>query len=306
MTIDKNYFPGWRRKAITFTNDDGNIPLDKKFIDIVKPRGFKGTFNLGLPRANVSAEEYREIYRGFGIANHCALHPFVLKDEERALICDEPFSEQADGAKIYKTSEPGLYRKKTPSGWWSHSATEERYIELVERAQKALEEIFGEGCVKSFVWPYCEQGSDKVKAYLKGRFLSVRKTGTLKDSTGFSMPKDRFAWSYNSVHTCLLEVGRLFETVADDGELKLLAFGLHSHDYENGKCWHVLDEFAREFGGRDEFYYSDVDDIFEYEDAINALEITEERLVNPSTKDLYIKINGEPVIICAGCSKNLK
>ena len=29
--IDLNFYPGWTRKAITFTIDDGNVELDKKF-----------------------------------------------------------------------------------------------------------------------------------------------------------------------------------------------------------------------------------------------------------------------------------
>ena len=36
MVIDKNYFPGWVRKSFTFTIDDGNIDLDRKFINIKK------------------------------------------------------------------------------------------------------------------------------------------------------------------------------------------------------------------------------------------------------------------------------
>ena len=43
--IDKNYFPGWVRKQVSFTIDDGNIEMDKKFIDIVRPAGVLGTFN---------------------------------------------------------------------------------------------------------------------------------------------------------------------------------------------------------------------------------------------------------------------
>ena len=49
MTI-KKYFPGFTQKAITFSIDDGNLKHDKTFIDIVKPAGIKGTFNLFFGR----------------------------------------------------------------------------------------------------------------------------------------------------------------------------------------------------------------------------------------------------------------
>ena len=42
MKIGLNYFPGFTRKAITFTMDDGNVRPDQKFIDIIKPYGFLG------------------------------------------------------------------------------------------------------------------------------------------------------------------------------------------------------------------------------------------------------------------------
>ena len=66
MRVDKNYFPGWVRKSITFTIDDGNLVHDKHFIDTVKPYGIKGTFNLCLPDLQKhSADFYREFYEGF-------------------------------------------------------------------------------------------------------------------------------------------------------------------------------------------------------------------------------------------------
>ena len=47
--IDLNFFPGWVRKSITFTIDDGNMKLDRKFLDITEPAMLKGTFNLNTP-----------------------------------------------------------------------------------------------------------------------------------------------------------------------------------------------------------------------------------------------------------------
>ena len=110
MIIEKNYYPGWVRKAITFTIDDGNLKLDKKFIDKVRPYGIKGTFNLCLPDLkNYTADYYRELYRGFGISNHCKLHPFAMADGKKYDISADPFDEEkADPNKIYTISD-GLY-----------------------------------------------------------------------------------------------------------------------------------------------------------------------------------------------------
>ena len=79
--IDTAYFPGWTRKSFTFTIDDGNLEMDRRFLDIVKPRGILGTFNLCTPKFNeLSAEGYRDFYRGYEIANHCKDHPTVERD----------------------------------------------------------------------------------------------------------------------------------------------------------------------------------------------------------------------------------
>ena len=51
-SIDLHFFPGWTRKSISFTIDDGNIAMDEKFLSIVKPAGIKGTFNLCTPERN--------------------------------------------------------------------------------------------------------------------------------------------------------------------------------------------------------------------------------------------------------------
>ena len=76
--VDLNFFPGWTRKSVTFTIDDGNIPMDTKFLEIVRPAGILGTFNLCSHWMDkMSPEEYREFYRGYEIANHCKYHPQV-------------------------------------------------------------------------------------------------------------------------------------------------------------------------------------------------------------------------------------
>ena len=36
------FYPNYSRKAISFTIDDGNVPMDKKFIDIVHLKFLRG------------------------------------------------------------------------------------------------------------------------------------------------------------------------------------------------------------------------------------------------------------------------
>ena len=299
MRLEKNYFPGWVRKSITFTIDDGNLVYDKRFIDIVKPYGIKGTFNLSLPDLkNHTAEFYRDFYEGFEIANHCAYHPFALTEDKRKPIADEPFNpETADGDKLYSTAIDGMWHVKVNAGWRKVCNTE-TYIEMVKLANAELERVFGEGSVNAFVWPYGEQKDPEIMDYLSRNFESVRKTGEVGGKTNYAIPTDMMHWSYNARDKAILKEAREYEAYSDDGELKFFCFGLHSIDYERANCWDVLEEFATTFGNRsDTYYYASVRDIFRYRDAMSELKITDSYVENTTDMSLYVKIDGNPVII---------
>ena len=302
MKIDKNYFPGWVRKSIAFTIDDGNVVLDKKFIDIVKPYGIKGTFNITYPNLDrYTPEFYRELYRGYGISNHCKNHPFPMTQERRAIpVSDEPFDpKSADTGKRYKTATEGLYRMFHRS-YWTSVAEPETYCRLADECRDALEEIFGKGSITTFVWPYCEPADEYILDYIinKSNYVAVRKTGALVDKTKFSLPADRGHWSYNAGYDLLTDASELYEAYPDDGELKFFCFGIHSHDYENNNCWDRLENFAKKFGNRPEcYYYASVEEIFKYEDAVRALIETDEYVRNESDVTIYIKIDGKRFVL---------
>ena len=300
-TVDKNYFPGWVRKSITFTIDDGNVRLDRKFLDITEPAGLKGTFNLNTPLKRLDPEGYREFYRGYEIANHCRYHAYGFTSETKREIRNEPFDrETADKAYLYPDEKEGLYRVYTYN--WCYVATNEIYMDCVRDATKELEEVFGKGSIKDYVWPCGEQRNSALieKLKVEGGFRSIRKTGCIGDASGFALPADRLAWSYNADNTNLRKLSKAYDAYPDDGKLKFFCFGVHSHDFENANCWDVLEDFCRDFGNRpNDFWYASVGEIFDYEDAVKALVITDTEIKNDSPIDLYVKIDGEPALIKA-------
>ena len=306
--IDKNYFPGWVRKSISFTIDDGNLTMDKKFIDIVKPYGIKGTFNLSnFFFDRLSPEGYREFYRGFEIANHVRLHPLALVDGVEYEIKDYPHPEHAESENaIYKTNEKGLYELESPKNW-RKIADVENYLRLTHECTEEIRRVFPEQKKLSFVWPYCMQKSAELfEALKKEDFYAIRKTGSLLDKTGFSLPEDRTQWSYNASHSQLLEVARLYREYADDGELKTFIFGVHSVDFERSENWCDLEAFAKEYGARpEEFFYATVGEILDYEDAIKEIKVTDTAVENPTDLTLYIKVDGERLILAPHSSVNI-
>ena len=120
--IDKNFFPGWTRKSITFTIDDGNVKYDSQFLDIVKPKGILGTFNLcSHLTSSLTPEEYREFYRGYEISNHMKYHPTAIPDGDKVTVSDEPFdpmtsAESTEGRLVSAKSTYCASEKPLSSG----------------------------------------------------------------------------------------------------------------------------------------------------------------------------------------------
>ena len=318
--IDTEFFPGWTRKSLTFTIDDGNLVTDKKFLDIVKPRGIVGTFNLCMPKLDqLSAEGYREFYRGYEIANHCMNHPTASRPGFEYKFTDEPFNrETADPELVYRSATEGIYYvhlyiynhredyKTNPSGWHPMAFTDD-FKRFASNCHDALTNVFGEGSIRSFVWPHGKQYNDDLVEYFRSiGYNSVRRSGDMRDKTGFDLPSDRFDWTYNAHNKTVLEVMKLYEEYPDDGKLKFFALGVHSHDFERTGNWEDLVTFADLYGARPEtYYYATVSDIFDYEDAVSSIVITDDSVHNPSEISLYITVDGKRIVLRPHSSYNL-
>lgn len=308
---DFHFYPGWTRKAITFTIDDGNIAMDEKFLSIVKPAGVIGTFNLCTSlKKTMTAEDYRAFYRGYEIANHCHRHPHAFSESRNPAIAEEAFDEAtADQTKAYRTDDEGFYRIYSPraNSWNYYIATEDKYMDYVALCNGILEDVFGAGTVKDFVWPFGDQQNPALtQRLIDYGFRSIRITGDVSDSTGFALPADRTRWSYNAHHKTLLENAAKYEAYPDDGELKFFAFGVHSIDFERDGIWDDLKEFCRLYGNRPkDYWYASVGDILDYEDAVKALRIENDKITNDSNVDLYVKIDGEKVVVPAHTSYSI-
>lgn len=297
-TIDKNFFPGWVRKSLTFTIDDGDMKLDPKFISIVKPAGLKGTFNLCSNKFKLyPKEQWLSTYEGFAISNHCYYHPLALSDDRKRPIATEPFDpETADKEKLYPM-EPHFYHIYTK--YWAIVADLEGFLGAAKHCQEDLESYFGKGNVHGFVWPYGKQTLDGVwEGLVDMGFESIRKTGCTKDETGFALPSDRMNWSYNANYTCLLEMADAYDKYPDDGQLKYFCFGVHAFDFDRNEKWGDLIEFCNRMGNRPrDFWYSDVHSILHYEDAVKALIVGDTEIRNESDVELYLVVDGKKITL---------
>ncbi len=299
MKIDKNFFPGFTRRAISFSIDDGNLEMDRKFIDIVKPRGIFGTFNLTVPKLNLlSAEGYRDFYRGYEIANHCKYHPVTIDPSDPRKFSDKAFDKAtADENFYYPHAEvEGLWYLKRHD-FWCVGAKYEDYIRFADEGRSEQEAVFGKGSIKGFVWPHGCCYDERILEHLRSEgYLYTRYT--MHNDGIYDMPADRMRLGMHARSKNLPEAKEAFMNEPDTGRLKMLLFGVHSIDYERAGKWDELRDFCDTFGSRPDEYWSATNaEIFEYEDALGALSAEDGKLKNPTDKTLYIKIDGDGIVL---------
>ena len=212
------------------------------------------------------------IYDGFEIANHHILHAVAEKDAYAAREkVNEYLPDNPDTSKVYlasktidgKTVENFYY--VYIGGSWHPMAADETYIKYLEWTTNELNEMFGEGTIVGFAYPHGNQYNDTIIAYLKeAGYLYGRRTGNLKATTGFALPTDRYTWTYNADHNCLLDVMADYDKFEDDGTLKMFSFGVHAKDFETNGKWGDLETFAKTYGNRQsDFWYATNRQIFE-------------------------------------------
>ena len=295
--IDSEFYPGWTRKAVSFSIDDGNVTTDRIWLSYMRPAGIRGTFNLCSHNLGQleNAEAYREFYRGYGIANHVKYHPYCLSDEANPTISDDPFDPAtADPTLFYRDSIPGLYRFcRERDKSWRKTADLEGYLRFEREGREELSHVFGFE-ITEFVWPFDRQNNTRLNEVLAEEYESVRRSGAAKDTTGFAVPVERIDWHYNANSTCLSDVSAAYDAFPDTGKLTCMIAGVHSVDYERDNAWGAVADFCRRFGNQPEKYWSaPVRELFRYVDAARSVKVTETAVENPSDYTLYIKIDGE-------------
>ena len=296
--IIENCFPGFVKRAVTFSIDDGNVQNDAKFIDIVKPRGLKGAFNIiSSSLKSLTPDGYRDFYRGFEIANHCKFHPVTIDPNDPREFCDKAFDRAtADERFYYRHPEiDGLWYLKRHD-FWCVGAGYEDYIRFADLGRAECEAVFGKGSVKGFVWPHGCCYDDRILEHMRSEGY-VYTRYTMRHDSDFSMPSDRMRIGLNARCKNLADaVSDFLSTPLDT--LKLLIIGTHSSDYERDGKWGELASAVDRLGISDGTAWSAApSDIFAYEDALKSLEKLDGGIKNPSDLTVYLKIDGECVKI---------
>lgn len=212
--LDTEYYPGFTKKALIFSYDDGNPYWDGLLIRRLNKYGFKGSFNVnpGL-WGSMSEEEIanlRSTYAGHEIANHSDTHPNMNEKDE-------------NGA--YKLSE-------------------ESCIDNIARAKTSLKTIFDTDVV-GFAWPYgMTNGRQGILSHVRSSYLYVRNSGY---THSFDIP-DSFTddWNFtvyqNSAKGVYTEYAEKYKAL-DRNTLSLYSVWGHATEFDKAISLDDFDAF---------------------------------------------------------------
>ncbi|MBQ7912888.1 MAG: polysaccharide deacetylase family protein [Clostridia bacterium] len=264
-------FPGFKRKAVTLSYDDG-VAQDKRLVQIMQKNGLKGTFNINsglLPKESgwhMTAAEALELYTNSGmeVAVHGQYH-LSLANVDSAVATNDVLQDRL-----------------------------------------ALENLFG--CLVKGMAYANGSYNDEVVGILKTCGIEYARTVTSTED--FELPEDwlRLNPTCHHKNRKLMELVKAFLEVQPDPlrlqkyTPKLFYLWGHSYEFDGDGNWDVIEEFAEAIGNREDIWYATNGEIYAYVKAFDSLRWSADgKLVhNPSGTDVCIFCNKKEYLVKSG------
>lgn len=262
-------YPGFRRKALTLSYDDGTVH-DVRLVEILNRYGIKATFNLNSihftqqrPQKTraMTREEATALFAGSGheIAVHSFSHPFL---------------------------------EQLPRGNAAWELMQDR---------KTLEEMFG--CiVRGMAYPMGTYNDEVVEA---ARLCGICYARTCKATHGFDLPEDWLRLHPTCRHNdpALMELCSRFLTLHEDRPWdprpKLFYLWGHSYEFSDDDNWELIEEFCARMADNPDIWYATNGEIYAYTEAARQIvsSVDGQMLYNPTARTLYLEISGEKKLL---------
>lgn len=265
-------YPGFRRRALTFSYDDATVE-DIRLTDLFRKYRLQATFNLNsglweychsfndgdcpVVHQRMAAGQATEVYKGFEVACHGTCHQnFTLLSED---------------------------------AFWLETAGD----------RDALTALFGT-VPQGIAYPYGSWDEETVRRL---RDLGFRYARTVEDTGDFSLPEDFLAW-HPTCHHLSPRMPELIRKFLEEPEEKLPIFYIWGHSYELSEPdvdrWAELEETCRLLAGREDVWYADNGSICRYLEAVRAVGSAK---VNRTGEDLWVLAGDRPVLWKIGESR---
>lgn len=266
-------FPENRAKAFTLSYDDG-YDQDIRLIEIFDKYGLRCTFNLNSgsmpPEGTVFPESK---FRRRHLTKSACIALYNKNGHEVATHgCTHPWLE--------KLPESGV-------------------VYEIMKDRENLEDMFG--CiVNGHAYPYGTYNDSVVECLRRCGIVYAR---TTKSTERFDIPND---WLL--LHpTCHHDNPRVFELCDRFVGMKPEAPQLfylwgHSFELDDNNNWERISEIAEKISGKDDIWYANNIDIYNYVKAYKSLVFSADmtRVYNPSCLDIFFVLNGKNFEILPG------
>lgn len=264
MNNDIMLFPMGKKKALTFSYDDGE-KQDIRLCQLFNKYGMKGTFNLnsGLmtvepseKSTKVALSQIPEVYRGHEVAVHTANHPFLEK-----------------------------------------MTTSEIAVEIFDD-KRTLEKYTGY-VVRGMAYPFGTYNEDVIRI---ASDLGIKYSRGVHSHHGFALPT-KWLEMPATCHQADEKAFDIAKTFVEENATKdwrsthgwLFYIWGHSYEYRTEEDWARMEKLCAYLSNRDDVWYATNIEIYDYIEAYRSLEYSVDRkmVYNPSAHDLWLMRAGE-------------
>ena len=257
-------FPEGKQKALTLSYDDG-VQQDIRFIEILDKYGLKCTFNIN----SYSFEEEERSYAEGQVHRRMARREAI-----------EVYSKAiANGHEVATHGYSHPFLDKLPSEMVSYEIVEDR---------KCLEEMFGK-VIKGHAYPYGTTANHVVEVLRNCGILYARTTAATKR---FDIPTDWLRLP-STCHHNAPELMQLADKFLNEQERypnpKLFYLWGHTYEFDTNNNWEVIEKFGEYIGGKNDVWYANNMQVYEYVEAYRALQFSSNgnMVYNPSCHTVW-------------------
>ena len=270
-------FPDGKNKALTLSYDDG-VQQDIKLIEILDKYGIKCTFNI---------------------------NGYALEDEERTYAEGQIHRRMArrEATEVYKKAIANGHEVATHG--YSHPFLDKLPAEMVAyeivEDRKCLEEMFGT-VIKGHAYPFGTTSNQAVEVLRNCGILYARTTAATKR---FDIPNDWLRLPSTCHHnepTLMTLADQFLNDPFRYPFPRLFYLWGHTYEFDNNNNWEVIEKFAEYVGNKDDVWYANNMQVYEYVEAYRALEFSANGNIvhNPSALTVWFTTGGITVKVEPG------
>lgn len=263
-------FPGFRKKTVTLSYDDGVIQ-DKRIIRLLDANGMKATFNINS---------------GFLLQPSCGKNDRPKFSLEEAL---EVYGNSSHEVAVHSLTHPFLTQLPPARAAW----------EILED-RRNLEQYFHR-IIRGCAYPMGKYNDDVISVLKNCGIVYAR---TTESTHGFDLPLDWLRLQPTCHHddTELKDLCRKFLELDYPYGSKMFYLWGHGYEFDENGNWDVLEQFCETMGGREEIWYATNIEIHDYLDAASRLHVSADgkTLFNPTSSVLFLESHGRNSIIRQG------